>query len=160
MVSFAIRSQSPDDTRKIGECVGRFISAKTVIVLNGDLGCGKTVFVAGLAKGLDVPGTYYITSPTYAIINEYPGRLPLFHIDLYRIADADELDDIGFEEIQGRIGVMAIEWAERISSDELRPDLSVQLTMDGENSRRLHFFFYGRRYANLVDQLKINFEAA
>ena len=94
-----ITTRSAAQTRKLGHCLGRAIHQATVIALTGDLGSGKTAFVQGLAKGLNVSEKYYITSPTFTIINEYPGRLCLFHVDLYRIAHLAELEEIGLEEI-------------------------------------------------------------
>jgi tRNA threonylcarbamoyladenosine biosynthesis protein TsaE len=70
------------ETQKLGQSIGKWIQQPLVIALTGDLGSGKTAFVQGLAEGLEVPGQYYITSPTFTLINEYPGRLPFFHIDL------------------------------------------------------------------------------
>ncbi len=100
--SIEITTRSPVETKLLGEIIGQSIDQKTTISLSGDLGAGKTVFVQGLAKGLDVPSDYYITSPTYTIVNEYPGRLKLVHADLYWIpsgvSGASELFDIGFEE--------------------------------------------------------------
>jgi tRNA threonylcarbamoyladenosine biosynthesis protein TsaE len=92
-----------------------------VLALEGDLGCGKTVFVKGLAEGLMVPKDIYVTSPSYTLIHEYPGRLPLFHIDLYRIENAADIDDLGLFDIMGEKNVVAIEWAERIR-DALPPE--------------------------------------
>lgn len=157
MPPLVIRSPSPEETRRVGKHVGSFLHTGTTIALTGSLGCGKTVFVAGLARGLEVPTAFYITSPTYTLVNEYPGRLPLFHIDLYRISDVTELEDIGFDDIRNQNGIMAVEWADRVPLEEIRPDLSVRFVMEGENSRRLDFFFYGRQFANLIDHLRHHF---
>ncbi len=106
-------------TRDLGEALGRCASPGTVFALTGDLGAGKTVFVQGLAKGLDVPPSVYVTSPTYTLINEYPGRLTLFHVDLYRLAGGEDLDELGLEEILYGDGVVAIEWPDRLAEGEL-----------------------------------------
>ena len=93
--SFETTTHSAEETRAFGERLGRHITAGTTIALTGDLGSGKTVFVQGIARGLHVPAEYYITSPTFTLINEYPGRLRLHHIDLYRIEDPIEIEEIG-----------------------------------------------------------------
>ena len=86
-----ISTHSADKTRQLGRSIGRLINQPLVIALIGDLGSGKTAFVQGLAAGLDVAGDYYITSPTFTLINEYPGRLPLYHADLYRLETIGDL---------------------------------------------------------------------
>ena len=88
-----------DETKKLGKIIGSAVSAGTVLALTGDLGSGKTSFVQGLAEGLEVPDDYYITSPSYTLINEYPGRFFLYHVDLYRITDSIDIEDIGLYEI-------------------------------------------------------------
>jgi tRNA threonylcarbamoyladenosine biosynthesis protein TsaE len=121
------------------------ISAGTVICLTGDLGSGKTSFVQGLATGLGVPDDYYITSPTYVLINEYPGRYPLFHVDLYRIEDPVDFEDIGLYEILHGKGVVAVEWADKLSKDfqseylaeYLAGYLSIHFEILNDESRKL-----------------------
>jgi len=162
-----IITRSPEETRRLGEIIGLSVheNEKLIITLTGDLGAGKTVFVQGLARGLDVPSDYYITSPTYTLINEYPGRVRLAHADLYRISAAGDLADIGLEEISVSTGVLAIEWASRLGPDELEEDLSIAVTApneaaDGytdESTRNWELFFYGRPKTNLIDQLKTTF---
>ena len=94
-----LTTHSLDETLSLGKNIGKMLKAGVIIALTGDLGSGKTSFVQGLAKGLDVSEKYYITSPTFTLINEYPGRFRLSHIDLYRIEDPLELDELGFYEI-------------------------------------------------------------
>jgi len=122
----------------------------SVIELTGDLGAGKTCFVQGLAQGLGIPDDCYITSPTYAIINEYPGRIDLFHADLYRINDPFELETIGFYENYEKKGVMAIEWPDRLEKTDFDDHLHVVIQSAGENSREINFFFNGQKWENLV----------
>jgi tRNA threonylcarbamoyladenosine biosynthesis protein TsaE len=94
--AWEITTCSALETLALGRRVGALARPGLVLALYGDLGAGKTVFVQGLARGLGVPEKCPVTSPTFTLINEYPGRLRLFHIDLYRISDLVELDDIGF----------------------------------------------------------------
>ena len=120
-------SQSSEDTKKIGETLA--ISAKPgdVFCISGDLGAGKTVFAKGFAKGLGINSE--ITSPTFTILNEYyNGRLPLFHFDLYRLKDSNELHGLGYEEYFFGSGVTLIEWPER--AENLIPQNAVFLTIE------------------------------
>jgi tRNA threonylcarbamoyladenosine biosynthesis protein TsaE len=125
-------TKSLQQTLLVGEKIGQYIYPGTVICLSGDLGSGKTTLVQGIAKGLCVSEKYYITSPTYNIINQYPGKHPLFHADLYRINSSNELDDIGFYEILNSENIVVIEWAEKlknyISSDRI--DIYMQILDD------------------------------
>lgn len=156
----------------MGEIIGRAVheDEKMIIALTGDLGAGKTVFVQGLARGLSVPEDYYITSPTYTLINEYPGRVRLAHADLYRInanADLDNADltNMGLEDILDRNGVLVVEWANRLPSGYLSEDLSIAIAIHDEtphasteeSTRNIALFFCGRPKTNLIDQLKITF---
>jgi tRNA threonylcarbamoyladenosine biosynthesis protein TsaE len=149
-----ILSRSPEKTRLIGKIIGQAIDSKTMIALTGDLGAGKTVFVQGLASGLDVPEDYYVTSPTYTIINEYPGRIRLFHIDLYRITVANELFDIGFDEICSQNSVVVVEWADRLKAGDLSEDMAITIKVVDDLTREFCFFFYGRKKTNLLNHLK------
>jgi len=160
--SIQITTCSPEETRLLGEMIGREIDQKKVILLSGDLGAGKTVFVQGLARGLEVPPDYYITSPTYTLVNEYPGRLKLFHADLYRISGglsgADELSDIGFDEFYASDGVLVVEWADRLGEKNFAQDMAICIRTVDELTRHFVFFFYGRKKTNLIELLKNTFE--
>jgi tRNA threonylcarbamoyladenosine biosynthesis protein TsaE len=143
-------THSPEETQKIGKIVGSVAQQGSVIELTGDLGAGKTCFVQGIAQGLGTPDDCYITSPTYSIINEYPGRLDLFHADLYRISDPFELEMIGFYEKYEKEGVMAIEWPDRLESAVSNDHLHITIKPTDENSREIIFFFNGQKWENLV----------
>jgi len=153
-----ITTRSAAQTRKLGHCLGSAIHQATVIALTGDLGSGKTAFVQGLAKGLNVSEKYYITSPTFTIINEYPGRLCLFHVDLYRIAHLAELEEIGLEEILREDAVIAIEWAQKLPADALTDHFELRFNMIGANTRRIEVFAYGHPAVNLLRTLEIQFK--
>jgi len=112
-------SHSPAETEALGEKLGRVAQRGLVIALSGDLGAGKTQFVRGLARGLGVAGRVH--SPTFTLVNEYGGgRLPLFHLDLYRLETAEQIRSAGIEEFLSPEGVSVIEWAERIANEEGR----------------------------------------
>ena len=105
------RTETPQETEALGEALGRVLPPGSVLAYTGGLGAGKTAFTRGLARGLGVQDR--VTSPTYTIVNEYEGgRLPLFHFDWYRLSDAEELFDIGWEDYLSRGGVCAVEWSE------------------------------------------------
>ena len=115
------------DTEKLGEKIGQKVQPGTVIALIGDLGTGKTTLTKSIARGLGVTET--VTSPTFNIIREYrSGRLPLYHFDVYRIGDPDEMFELGYEEYFYGDGVCVVEWADII--EELLPEDAVVITID------------------------------
>ena len=111
-----LTTRSVEETLQIGEVLGKLLEPKDVILLQGDLGTGKTAFTQGIGRGLDVHGT--INSPTFTILKEYTGRLPLYHFDLYRLEDPEEFLTLGFEEYFDQSGVCVVEWAERGEAEE------------------------------------------
>jgi tRNA threonylcarbamoyladenosine biosynthesis protein TsaE len=127
---------SPEETHELGARLGRVVVGGDVIALGGELGAGKTAFVQGLARGLEVRSAR-VASPSFTIVNEHAGRVPLFHVDLYRIGDAGELEEIGFRDYFGRGGVVAIEWFDR--APELLPAdrLEIRIVSLGPSARRL-----------------------
>jgi len=148
-----ITTNSLDETRALGEKLGKNLDPGTVLALSGDLGSGKTAFIQGLAKGLDVPDNYYITSPTYTLINEYPGRYHLFHVDLYRIENYADFDDIGLYEILRSDGVVAIEWADKLPKNLLPEYLAIHIDILNDESRKISMAAYGLRGENLIGKI-------
>jgi tRNA threonylcarbamoyladenosine biosynthesis protein TsaE len=147
--------QTEKDTKEAGNKIGRLISSNFSISLSGNLGAGKTTFTQGLAKGIGISEEYYITSPTYSIINEYPGPLKLYHIDLYRIEEVLELDYIGIDEImEEESAVIAIEWPEILNKDSSYCfDLKIDLSIHDNFSRKISLFASGRKGSNLLEKL-------
>jgi tRNA threonylcarbamoyladenosine biosynthesis protein TsaE len=149
---------SPEETYLLAEQLGRVLIPGDVVALIGELGSGKTIFCQGLARGLEVPESFYITSPTFTIVNQYPGRIPFYHIDLYRVSGVAEVSELGLEEVIYGQGVVAIEWAERL--DEHLPEgrLEIHLSFAGEFSRNLAFQACGetseRRLLLLVEEFR------
>ena len=128
-------TNSPTETEAVGEALAKVLTPGTVIAYRGDLGAGKTAFTRGLARGLGCGDM--VTSPTYTIVNEYlSGRLPLFHFDMYRLASAEDLWDIGWEEYLDRGGVGAVEWSENVE-DALDDFVLVNIEKIGDESRRI-----------------------
>lgn len=153
-----LHTRSPDETRELSREIGLRIGPGAIIALYGDLGSGKTAFVQGLARGLEVPGEYYVTSPTYTLINEYPGRCPLYHIDLYRLDATADFEDIGLDEALYGEGVAAIEWAERFHPDALLEYLAVHIETVGEERREIRLTAHGSAMVNLVNDLEKAFK--
>ena len=151
---FQITTRTPDETQKLGKTIAKWIEHPLVIGLTGDLGSGKTAFVQGLAQGLEVPGEYYITSPTFTLINEYPGRFPLIHIDLYRLEDSSDLEDIGLDERLYDQAVIAIEWAEKVSGGLPAEHLTMTFEITDDDYRRISLIAYGHNVVNLIKTLK------
>jgi tRNA threonylcarbamoyladenosine biosynthesis protein TsaE len=116
-------SSSEEETIKIGEELGKSLKPGTIIGLNGELGTGKTVFVKGIARGLNTQEEP--NSPTFVIMNKYEGRIPLYHFDLYRISSAEELEGIGYEDYFYGNGVTVVEWSDRVK--EIFPDKTIKV---------------------------------
>ncbi|MBA3639223.1 MAG: tRNA (adenosine(37)-N6)-threonylcarbamoyltransferase complex ATPase subunit type 1 TsaE [Acidobacteriota bacterium] len=129
-----IRTASEEETSAAGERLGESLQAGVVLLLYGDLGAGKTAFVRGLARGLGAPGDE-VTSPTFTLVQEYPGRVTLYHVDLYRLEER-EVDDLGLDDLVLGDGIVAIEWAERWRE---RPDDAIEVWIEdsGEDARRI-----------------------
>ncbi len=146
-----ITSHSAEQTQRLGQHLGELARAGDLICLEGDLGSGKTCFVQGVGRGLEVPDA--IHSPTFILANEYrAGRLTLFHIDVYRVRDADEAIGFGLEDYVTGDGVCVIEWAEKIR-DALPPErLWITFRHLGESERGLRFQADGDRYEQLLNQ--------
>lgn len=106
-------SHSEEETEQLGERLGQALSPGAVVAYTGGLGMGKTAFTRGLARGLGC--TERVTSPTFTLVNEYLGRIPLFHFDVYRLSGSDALYDIGWDDYLDRGGVCAVEWSENIA---------------------------------------------
>ncbi len=138
MEEFLYRTESEEETEKAGEELGLKLQPGAVVALRGDLGAGKTAFVRGLARGLGIHSG--VSSPTFTVVNEYEGgRCPLFHFDLYRLENEQELLDIGWDDYLARGGVIALEWSER--AEELLEPSSVRVYIRkgeaGENQREI-----------------------
>ena len=143
---------SPEETFALGQCLARMLSSGDVICLSGDLGAGKTLLAQGIAAGLGVAGP--VTSPTFTIMNVYPGTRELYHFDLYRLDYPEELDDVGFDEYVGGDGIALIEWADkfpaRMPEDVIRLDIC---RGDGEEQRLIRLDARGARYALLMEEM-------
>jgi len=113
------------------------LDAGDVVLLDGELGAGKTCFVQGVARGLGVPRDRRVSSPTFTLVNEHPGRVPLYHVDLYRIDDPGELHEIGIAEYLASGGVTVVEWAERLGALAPKERIEIRIEIAGARARRL-----------------------
>lgn len=127
---------SESETEGIAEGLGRTLTGGEVVLLSGELGAGKTAFVRGLARGLDAEADE-VASPTFVLLTSYPGRLTLHHADLYRLTGRGDEAELGLEELPGARGVLAIEWAERLSRPSWERVFQVTLEHGGGDRRRV-----------------------
>jgi tRNA threonylcarbamoyladenosine biosynthesis protein TsaE len=142
--------ENEEKTREIGSKLGELLTPKSVICLIGDLGAGKTTMTQSLARALGVDD--YITSPTFTIVNEYEGRMPLYHFDVYRIGSSEEMYDIGFDEYIDGEGVCIIEWANLI--EDILPDEYLYIEMNyKETGREMILTPKGDKYEEIVKEL-------
>jgi len=146
-------SKSVAETVNFGKRLGRNLRGSEVIALCGELGSGKTVLTKGIARGLGVRSVRDVNSPSYVILKEHKGRLPLYHFDIYRLNDISGFSTVGYSEYFYGKGVSVIEWADKIievlPGDFLRIDMSVK----GKNERKISISPRGRRYKELTKKL-------
>ena len=149
-----IQSKSASETVRLGRNIGSRLLPGDVVALVGELGAGKTQLIKGLASGAGIRNPTYISSPSFTLINEYPGKITFYHIDLFRLSKENEAEELGLEDyIQGK-GITAIEWADKIPS--LLPEelLLIRIGYTGKNTRSLEISGKGKRYLKMVDQFQ------
>lgn len=150
-----IETHSFEETVRFGIKLGKVLKPGDIICLSGDLGTGKTALANGIAKALGIED--YITSPTFTLVNEYKGTTPLYHFDVYRIADPEEMFDIGFEEYINGNGITIIEWGEQISDILPKQLIKVHINKDlskGLDVRKVSVEFIGDRYRDYQNKLE------
>ena len=153
-MQWAVISRSAEHTRRLGVRLGRLLQGGEIIGFIGELGSGKTCFVRGLTEGLGVSRETWIRSPTFTLVNEYHGRLPIYHIDLYRIENTGELEELNLREYLYSSGVSLIEWFEYFPSGEVDDHLEIQLAYGGTSKRQVTFIPHGPRYEELIRALQ------
>lgn len=147
------KTTTPEETRRFGEALGQVLEPGDLLALVGGLGAGKTCLSQGILAGIGVKGP--VSSPTFTIVNEYQGRLPVYHLDVYRLEDPTELEDLGYEELFYGDGVTVIEWADKVEELLPREHLRIELVAPGresptcgpeeENTRRITLLPRGER---------------
>lgn len=147
-----IKTASPAETIKLGGKISKWLNPGDIICLSGNLGSGKTTLTKGIAKGLSI-NPVKVNSPTFVIMNAYEGRLPLYHFDLYRLNQTQEMGMIGYDEFLYGEGVALIEWGERLERLLPKEFLNVKIVQSGELERKFSFEAVGKRYQSMVRQM-------
>jgi tRNA threonylcarbamoyladenosine biosynthesis protein TsaE len=145
-------SDGEERTLWLGEALGGTAEPGLTVLLSGDLGAGKTVFAKGIARGLGIdPGE--VISPTFVLCREYSGNLSLYHFDLYRLSSAEEVYEIGWQEYLEGLGVVVVEWPDRLSDLAPADALAVAITKEGEHTRRIEMRAGGEVSRACLDRL-------
>ena len=148
-MTYKIRTTSLEQTQDIAYKIGKWVSNGMILTLEGDLGAGKTTFTKGLAKGLGINRN--VNSPTFNIIKEYQGRIPLYHMDVYRLESGG--DDIGLDDYLFGDGVCVIEWASRIEDLLPMERLDIKIFREGENQRCIELTPIGKNYETIGKEI-------
>ena len=148
-----IVTRSSQATMALGRRLGGLLGPGDVVALSGPLGSGKTTLTKGLAEGLGVADPRWVTSPTFVLVHEYPGWLPVYHIDAYRLSGPADAEALGADELFFGDGVTIVEWAERIADVLPAERLDIQLAHGGGDQRQLSLTAVGERYASLIEAL-------
>lgn len=152
MSYFELISHSPEQTQKIGVHIGKSALAGDIFLLVGTLGVGKTCLTQGIARGLDIKE--YALSPSFVIVRELYGRLPLYHIDLYRLDHIEEIADLGLDDYLYSNGICVIEWAEKGVDILPAEHLLIRIGYLANDERRFQFQPSGQRYLTIVEKLQ------
>jgi len=152
---FIVESSSTRETKMWGRRLGSMLEGGELLAFSGDLGAGKTCFIKGIARALSL-AEENILSPTFTMIQEHRGRLPIYHIDLYRL-DNVALDELGLREYLFSDSIAAVEWFERLQEGDQIDRLAVRISYTGANSRRIEFIAIGERYCSLVTRFRSRF---
>jgi tRNA threonylcarbamoyladenosine biosynthesis protein TsaE len=146
-----IETSNPQETRTLGEAIGKAADAGDVVLLSGELGAGKTVFVQGIAKGLGFHGA--VSSKSFVLMGEYAGRLTLYHADLYRLDSPEQVEDLALAEVSAD-GVLVVEWPERGEWVLPAEHLLLRFEVTGEDTRRIWSEPHGDRAIALAEALR------
>ncbi|MHB1041399.1 MAG: tRNA (adenosine(37)-N6)-threonylcarbamoyltransferase complex ATPase subunit type 1 TsaE [Eubacteriales bacterium] len=147
------KTSSPEETVRVGKVLGALLEPGDLLCLSGDLGAGKTTFARGVALGLGIKGR--VTSPTFILINEYPGKIPMYHMDVYRLDGPAGMDDLGYEEYFYGNGVTLVEWAEKVEKilPGERMDIYLAPSSKDSDAREITLKPRGGRYCRLVKEM-------
>ena len=154
MGSCTIISKSARQTMNWGQKLGKLVQGGEIVGLVGELGAGKTCFVRGVADGIGVGRDAWVRSPTFTLINEYSGRVPVFHIDLYRVVLPEDQAGLNLREYLYGDGVSLVEWFEYLPAEEVDEYLEIRLTHLGGAQRELKFVAHGGRYDKILECLR------
>jgi len=150
---FELTSHSPEETQKFGVSIGKVALPGDIFMLVGNLGVGKTCLTQGIAWGLSIKE--YAVSPSFVLVRELYGRLPLYHIDLYRLDHVEEIEDLGLDEYLYGNGVCVVEWAEKGLTVLPAEHLMIEISYLSDTARSFRFKPSGQRYRELIRQMKL-----
>jgi len=132
-----VTTTTAEETIRLGEKIARRLKPGDLVALSGELGAGKTTLVKGIAKGLGVKNYRYVNSPSFVLVKEYKGKIPLFHFDIYRLNNLKDIEDIGYEDYLARDGVIVIEWSSKMGRILPERHLNVALKIKNPNERTI-----------------------
>ncbi|MEA2087730.1 MAG: tRNA (adenosine(37)-N6)-threonylcarbamoyltransferase complex ATPase subunit type 1 TsaE [Candidatus Caldatribacteriota bacterium] len=150
-MNLTIITKSPEETKKIGKEVGKLAKPGDLLAFYGELGAGKTCFIQGISQGLEVKD--YVTSPSFTIVNEYQGKIPIYHFDLFRLTNAEDILELGYEEYFYGEGLTVIEWAEKIELFLPKEHLKVDIKFKDYYQRKISFIPQGDRFNHFLEEL-------
>lgn len=151
LTSLVIVSHNPQQTQSLGSLLGRLAQPGDVALLVGPLGAGKTCLVQGIARGLEV--REHVTSPTFIMVHEYRGRMPLYHVDAFRLTSAEETVELGLDDYFGGRGLTVVEWADKVPEAVPPQHLLITIEYSGKRDRILHMEARGPRYEQLLEMV-------
>ena len=149
-----IQTKSASETIRLGQNIGTHLLPGDVVALVGELGAGKTQLIKGLAAGVGIGNPTYISSPSFMLINEYPGEIPFYHVDLFRLEREKEVEELGLEDYFQGEGITAIEWADKIPSLLPNEMLFIHIAYTGKNTRSIEMIGKGKRYQEILKGLQ------
>ena len=152
--TFAVITQSPGETLRLGRLLGEILPPGSFVALVGGLGAGKTLLAKGIAGGLGVEDEREVTSPSFVLVNEYRGRIPVFHLDLYRLESFAAVEGIGWDEFVCGPGVTLVEWADKVKEDLPEERIEVHLQWVSEEKRKLNFCGKGTSAEKIIAKLQ------
>ena len=150
-MNLTIITKSPEETKNLGKEISKIIKPGDLLAFYGELGAGKTCFIQGISLGLEVKD--YVTSPSFTIINEYQGKIPIYHFDLFRFDNAEEILELGYEEYFYGEGLIVIEWAEKIEQFLPKEHLKIDIKFKDCYERTISFISQGDRFDKFLKEL-------
>ena len=154
MGSWTVISTSARMTMRLGRKLATLVQGGEIVGLIGELGTGKTCFVRGFCAGIQVDKGAWVRSPSFTLINEYDGRLPVYHIDLYRVGKQEEIETLNLREYLYADGVSLVEWFDYLPAEEVDEHLELRIAHAGGSKRKLKFVAHGERYEKILRKLK------
>ena len=148
-----IETKSPEETIALGKRIGELSNPRDVIALIGGLGSGKTTITKGIASGAGVGNENSVSSPSFVLVKEYHGKMPVYHMDIYRLDERSAIDSFGYEEYIYGDGLAIIEWADKIGDILPKDFLKIELRISGEDSRMIRLVPHGARFEKIVNNI-------